>query len=59
MQIMGRGNPEEPVDPKPVWVTPSLHKSLAQKRYVRSIKGHQETLCRFQDFTVCLIRFYP
>ncbi len=29
--------------------TPTLHKSLAQKRYARSIYGHQETLCHFQD----------
>jgi hypothetical protein len=31
-----------------------LHKSLVQKRYSRSISGHQETLVHFQDLTVCV-----
>jgi len=32
--------------------TLTLHKSLAQKRYARSISGHKETLVPFQDLTV-------
>jgi hypothetical protein len=44
------------------WVamlTLTLHKALVQKRYARSISGHQETLVHFQDLTVCLIPFHP
>jgi len=36
-----------------------LHKYLVQKRFARSISGHQETVAHFQDLTVCLIRFHP
>jgi uncharacterized DUF497 family protein len=39
--------------------TLTLHKSLAQNRYARSMSGHQETLFHFQDLTVCSIRFHP
>ena len=39
--------------------TLTLHKASAQKRFARSISGHQGTLVHFQDFTVCLIRFHP
>ena len=38
-------------------LTPTLHKYLVQKRFSQSISGHQETIARFQDLTVCLIRF--
>ena len=34
-------------------LTLTLHKSLVQKRYARSISGHQETLVHFHDLTVC------
>ena len=40
-------------------LTPTLHKALVQKRFARSISGHQETIGRFQDLTVCSIRFRP
>ena len=50
----------------PVWhkcnlwmVTLTLQKHLVQKRFARSISGHQETIARFQDLTVCSIRFRP
>jgi RNA-binding protein YhbY len=33
--------------------TPTLHKYLVQKRFARSISGHQETIAHFQDLTVC------
>ena len=39
--------------------TPTLHKYLVQKRFARSISGHQETIEHFQDLTVCSIRFRP
>ena len=39
--------------------TPTLHKYLAQKRYARSISGHQGAFCHFQDLTVCSIHFRP
>jgi hypothetical protein len=29
---------------------PTLHKYLVQKRFARSISGHQETIAHFQDF---------
>ena len=44
-------------------LTLTLHKPLVQKRYARSISGHQETLVHFQDIfqglTVCSICFHP
>jgi len=40
-------------------LTLTLHKPSIQKRYARSISGHQEALVYFQDLTVCLIRFHP
>jgi len=44
-----------------IWVvyTLTLHKYLVQKRFARSISGHQETVAHFQDLTVCSIRFRP
>ena len=39
--------------------TLTLHKYLVQKRFARSISGHQETIDHFQDLTVCSIRFHP
>ena len=39
--------------------TLTLHKHLLQKRFARSISGHQETIAHFQDLTVCSIRFRP
>ncbi len=36
-----------------------MQKYLVQKRFARSISGHQETIARFQDLTVCSIRFRP
>jgi len=39
---------------EPVEFTLTLHKYLAQKRYARSISGHQETLVHFQDCVLCL-----
>ena len=39
--------------------TLTLQKYLVQKRFARSISGHQETIDHFQDLAVCLIRFRP
>jgi MFS family permease len=39
--------------------TLTLQKYLVQKRFARSISGHQETIDHFQDLTVCSIRFRP
>ena len=39
--------------------TLTLLKYLVQKRFARSISGHQETFVHFQDLTVCSIRFRP
>jgi hypothetical protein len=39
--------------------TLTLQKYLVQKRFARSISGHQETIAHFQDLTVCSIRFRP
>ena len=36
-----------------------LHKYLAQKRFARSLSGHQGTCAPFQDLTVCPIQFRP
>jgi hypothetical protein len=53
------GNPEKwhPFDLPEFTLT--LHKYLVQKRFARSISGHQETIAHFQDLTVCLIGFRP
>ncbi len=40
-------------------LTLTLQKYLVQKRFARSISGHQETIAHFQDLTVCSIRFRP
>jgi hypothetical protein len=40
-------------------LTLTLQKDLVQKRFARSISGHQETIDHFQDLTVCSIRFCP
>ena len=37
----------------PSHLTLTLQKYLVQKRFARSISGHQETLVHFQDLTVC------
>ena len=38
----------------------TLQKYLVQKRFARSISGHQETIAHhFQDLIVCSIRFRP
>ena len=40
-------------------LTLTLHKYLVQKRFARSISGHQKTVAHFQDLTVYPIRFRP
>jgi len=44
---------------RPSILTLTLQKYLVQKRFARSISGHQEMVGHFQDLTVCLIRFRP
>jgi hypothetical protein len=46
-------------DTAKIGYTLTLQKYLVQKRFARSISGHQETIDHFQDLNVCSIRFRP